>query len=237
MVDALEWAWVRRQVLEPEQPYTHLVLASTLPILLPPGIHHLEAWDEAISSGGAWGRPGKWFGEWLRQFLDLEHWASFGESFRELVELFTDLVRSPSPPATVLLLSGDVHCSYTAEASLRETSHPATAIHQLTMSPFRNNIQRAAKLANRLSRRRRPSAAVRRLAASAGVAEPDITWQLDEGPWFANGVMSIEFHESSRREPSSSTPTCATAIARSWSVRWSSSCRRRADPGSDGDGG
>jgi hypothetical protein len=67
------------------------------------------------------------------------------------------------------------------------------------MSPFRNNIQRAAKLANRLFRRVRPSSAIRRLAASAGVAEPDITWELDEGPWFANGVMSIEFHGSKAR--------------------------------------
>ena len=199
MVDALEWGWVRRQVLEPEQPYTHLVLASTLPFLLPPGIHHLEAWDEAISSGGAWGRPGKWFGERLRQFLDLEHWASFGESFRELVELFNELVRSPTAPATVVLLSGDVHCSYTAGATLHDTPHPGTAIHQLTMSPFRNDIQRAAKLANRLFRRQRPSGAIRRLSASAGVAAPDISWELDEGPWFANGVMSIEFHGAEAR--------------------------------------
>ena len=95
MVDALEWAWVRRQVLEPEQPYTHLVLASTLPFLLPPGIHHLEAWDEAISEGAHGAGRARWFGERLRQFLDLEHWASFGESFRELVELFSESSRSP----------------------------------------------------------------------------------------------------------------------------------------------
>ena len=46
--------------------YDHLILASTLPFLLLPGVHHLEGWDESISEG-AWGRPGKWVGEKLRQ--------------------------------------------------------------------------------------------------------------------------------------------------------------------------
>ena len=32
-----------------------------------------------------------------------------------------------------------------------------------------------------------------------GVAAPDISWELDEGPWFANGVMSIEFHGAEAR--------------------------------------
>ena len=38
----------------PDRPYDHLVLASTLPFLMLPGVHHLEGWDEAISEG-AWG--------------------------------------------------------------------------------------------------------------------------------------------------------------------------------------
>ena len=66
------------------------------------------------------------------------------------------------------------------------------------MSPFRNDIQRAAAGQPAV-----PTAApVRRsvaLSASAGVAEPDITWELDEGPWFDNGVMSIEFHGAEAR--------------------------------------
>ena len=47
-------------------PFDHLVLASTLPWLMLPGVHHLEGWDEAISEG-AWSRPGKWIGERVRQ--------------------------------------------------------------------------------------------------------------------------------------------------------------------------
>ena len=105
MVDAVEWAWVRDAVLEPDQPYDHLVLASTLPFLLLPGVHHLEGWDEAISEG-AWGRPGKWVGEKLRQVLDLEHWAAFRESFAEVTELAPrGRRRRTTPPSTVLLLA------------------------------------------------------------------------------------------------------------------------------------
>ena len=150
MVDADEWAWVRKEVLEPDQPYDHLVLASTLPFLLPPGVHHMEGWDEAISSSGTWGKPGKRFGEWLRQVLDLEHWASFRESFAEFTDLLGDAVRRQPPPSTILMLSGDVHCSYTAAAELTEVEHPQTAIHQLTMSPFRNDIR--ARRQGRLQR-------------------------------------------------------------------------------------
>ena len=80
MVDAPEWAWVREHVIDVDHPFDHLVLASTLPWLMLPGVHHLEGWDEAVSEG-AWGRPGKWLGERVRQVLDLEHWAAFRESF------------------------------------------------------------------------------------------------------------------------------------------------------------
>ncbi|MET0460985.1 MAG: alkaline phosphatase D family protein [Ilumatobacteraceae bacterium] len=191
MVDADEWAWVRRQVLEPDQPYDHLVLASTLPFLMLPGVHHLEGWDEAISEG-AWGRPGKRFGEWLRQFLDLEHWASFRESFRETTDLLADVVGQDVAPSTVLMLSGDVHCSYTAVAELTTVDHPRTAIHQLTMSPFRNSIQRVAKHGNRLLNRKGLNAVVHRLARWSKVPDVDLTWIVEHGPWFDNGVMTIE---------------------------------------------
>ncbi|MGI9031309.1 MAG: alkaline phosphatase D family protein [Ilumatobacteraceae bacterium] len=193
MVDADEWAWVRESVLEPDRPYDHLVLASTLPFLLPPGVHHMEGWDEAISSAGAWGKPGKRFGEWLRQFLDLAHWASFRESFDELTDLVGEAVRLEPPPATIVMLSGDVHCSYTAAAELTEVDHPRTAIHQLTMSPFRNDIQKVAKGGFRLFNRRGLNRVMHRLAKWSKVDDVAITWQVDHGLWFDNGVMTIEF--------------------------------------------
>ena len=94
---------------------------------------------------GAWGRPGSWFGEWLRQFLDLEHWASFGESFgrsSSCSPISCGPRRRRDRPAAVGGRPLQLHrCGDAAE-----DSHPGTAIHQLTMSPFRNDIERAAKL-------------------------------------------------------------------------------------------
>lgn len=77
MVDPVEWAWIRDAVLQRDDAdVEHLVLASTLPFLMLPGVHHMEGWNEAVAQG-AWGKLGKRFGEWFRQFLDLEHWAAF----------------------------------------------------------------------------------------------------------------------------------------------------------------
>ena len=63
------------------------------------------------------------------------------------------------------------------------------------MSPFRNDIQRAAKLGNLLLNRRRWAAGVNRLARWAGVEDVAVTWQLEHGMWFDNGVMSIVFED------------------------------------------
>ena len=191
MVDAAEWSWVRDQVLEPDLPYDHLVLASTLPFLLLPGVHHLEGWDESISEG-AWGRPGKWVGEKLRQALDLEHWAAWRSSFDEVTDLLESVVTTADPPSTVLLLGGDVHCSYTAVAALTDVEHPGTAIHQLTMSPFRNDIERVAKAAFTLLNRKGANAAMHRLAKLGKVADVGMSWIVEHGVWFDNGVMSID---------------------------------------------
>ncbi len=104
-------------------PIHHLLLASTLPFLLAPGLHHLEGWDEAISSG-AWGPRGARIGEKIRQGMDLEHWASFRKSFDDVTDLLAELVGGEDPPASILMLSGDVHCSYLAEARLTAVRAP-----------------------------------------------------------------------------------------------------------------
>lgn len=190
MVDAVEWDWVRRHTVEASQPINHLLLASTLPFLLAPGLHHLEGWDEAISSG-AWGPRGARVGEKIRQGMDLEHWASFRNSFDDLVTLLRDLVRSDNPPESVLMLSGDVHCSYLSEARLQEAPDAGTAIRQLTMSPFRNPVGKHIQLANKVLDSRWMTAALHRLARSAGVRDVAADWRTAHGPWFDNGVMTV----------------------------------------------
>ncbi|MGY4773086.1 DUF7800 domain-containing protein [Kribbella sp. CWNU-51] len=190
MVDAHEWEWVRRHTVGATRPIQHLLLASTLPFLLAPGLHHLEGWDEAISSG-AWGKRGSRIGEKIRQGMDLEHWASFRRSFDDVTTLLAELVSGEDPPASILMLSGDVHCSYLAEARLIAVRHPGTAIRQLTMSPFRNPVPRKVQWANHLLDAHWMTTLLHKLARSAGVRDVAAEWEIAHGPWFGNGAMTV----------------------------------------------
>ncbi len=140
---------------------------------------------------GAWGRRAALLGEHLRQAVDLEHWAAFRGSFDGFVELLRSVVTAGRPPASLLVLSGDVHCSYTARAHLTDLEHPATAVHQLTMSPFRNPMEWPLRAANWTFQRPLVRWAWHRLARFAGVRDVAVDWGIDHGPWFGNGVMTI----------------------------------------------
>ena len=127
MLDEDEARWVRDQVLDgrgpapdgrdsAEGPYDHLLIGTSLPWLLPPFIHDLESWNSALCHGE---RGPRWarFGERLRRAADLEHWAAFPDSFEELAALIAEAGSGPGAPATVCVLSGDVHHAYVAEPS------------------------------------------------------------------------------------------------------------------------
>src|SRR4029079_15122699 len=82
-----EWDWI---VEHAHGSFDHLVLASSLPVFLPVGIHHLEAWNEAVCDG-VWGGLVQRLGERLRRAVDLEHWAAYQHSFRRLVDLLRSI--------------------------------------------------------------------------------------------------------------------------------------------------
>jgi hypothetical protein len=107
MLSEQEWAWVEDCVTG---DFDHLLIATTLPLLLSHGLHHLEAWNEAVCDG-AWGRKAARLGEKIRQAIDLEHWSAFQASFVRLTDLRYEVAsggRGPAP-ASVIVLSGDVH--------------------------------------------------------------------------------------------------------------------------------
>ncbi len=192
MVDTAEWEWLVEQATTPApgQRIDHLLVGTTLPFLLLHGIHHLEGWDEAVSEG-AWGRRAKRLGEKVRQAADLEHWSAFRRSFHDVLDLLQRVARADAAPASVLLLSGDVHCSYTARASLPGIDPRRTAVHQLTMSPFRNPLEVPIKIANRAFETRPVRALMHALARSARVRDVPVDWEVEHGPWFDNGVMTV----------------------------------------------
>src|SRR6185295_5652134 len=119
--------------------------------LLPPGLHHVEAFDEALTEG-AGGRLGAIAGEKLRRLAVMDHWASFQRTFRKLSELLDDIAhgRCGEPPASVVMLSGDVHHCYLAEVGFR--SGAQSRVWQAVCSAFRKELApeelRVMKLSN-----------------------------------------------------------------------------------------
>ena len=166
MLSDAEWDWVEDRCTG---DFDHLVVGTSLPFMLAPGMHHLEAWNEAVCDG-AWGRLAARAGEKIRQALDLEHWAAFQGCFARLSVLLEDVAagrRGPAP-ATITLLSGDVHHAYLAEAWF--PGRPVTSrVLQVTCSPVRNPLDKRERRALRSAFTRPVAAFARRVARAAGV--------------------------------------------------------------------
>jgi hypothetical protein len=194
MLDAEEWAWIEETATG---DFDHLLLGTSLPVALSPGLHHLEAWNEAVC-GGAWGRTAARLGESIRQALDLEHWSAFHESFTRLAKLLRSVgagERSEGhPPASVLLLSGDVHHGYLAEMGLGDGVR--SAVYQSVASPLRNPLGVPERLALRAGWTKTGERIGKTLARLAGVEEPPVRWRLThEEPWFENHVSTLELRD------------------------------------------
>jgi hypothetical protein len=191
MLDEEEWEWVSDHL---DGDFDHLLLASSLPWLLAPGMHYLEAWSEAVC-GGAWGPLAARACERLRQALDLEHWAAFQESFERLAELQRQVGAGERgrPPASIVTLSGDVHHAYVDEVGFRRGSGVESAVYQAVCSPLRNPLDARERRVIKVAASRPAHVLTRALARAAGVADPSVHWRsLDDSPWFDNQVASLE---------------------------------------------
>jgi hypothetical protein len=191
MLDAEEWAWIEEKA---SGDFDHLLFGTSLPFLLSPGLHHLEAWNEAVC-GGAWGRPAANLGEYVRQALDLEHWSAFHDSFAGLVRLLRAIgagERSNGhPPASMVVLSGDVHHGYLAEIDLGDGVK--SAIYQSVGSPLRNPLGLPERLALGAGWTKTGGLVGKTLARLAGVEEPSVSWRLThDEPWFENHISTLE---------------------------------------------
>ena len=171
----------------------HLVIASTVPVLLPPAVHHLEAWNEAVCAG-AWGGWLRAPAEKLRQKLDLEHWGAFQYSFHRLADGVLDLARGRrgASPATILLLSGDVHFSYLARVRPRN-GRATSRIAQLVSSPLCNQLPPPLRRMARMSATWPFQAAGTVMARLAGMDPPTLRWRLEERPYFGNTIGEVTF--------------------------------------------
>jgi hypothetical protein len=188
--DDHEWEWI---VDACHGDFDHLLFATTDPVLLAPGLHHAEAWNEAVCDG-AWGSWAVAPGEKLRRALDFDHWAAFNLSFEKLERLLQEVGRGDRgrPPASIVLLSGDVHHAYLAEVGFRHEAQVRSAVYQAVCSPFRNALDAHERQVIRFALTPPGVALGRALATTAGARNPDIRWRFVEGPFFDNQVATIE---------------------------------------------
>ncbi len=192
MLDAAEWAWIEDHA---NGDFDHLVFGTSLPFLLAPGLHYLEAWNEAVCRG-AWGSAAAKVGEAIRQLLDLEHWAAFHDSFDALADLLGSVAAgersSGEPPASVIVLAGDVHHGYLTKVHFKDGVDAKSPVYQAIGSPLRNPLGLPERLSMRAGWTKTGEAVGRTLSRLANVEGPNIGWRLmHEKPWFDNHVSTL----------------------------------------------
>ncbi|HET9613572.1 MAG TPA: alkaline phosphatase D family protein, partial [Candidatus Limnocylindrales bacterium] len=197
MISDAEFDWVERQVTDGE--YDHLVVGTSLPWLLPRALHEIESWDEVLAQPRR-GRLVAGIGEWLRRGADLEHWAAFRASFDRLAALFATIGRRDANrpvPATICVLSGDVHHTYVAEAAWPDPTD--ARVFQITCSPFHNSIPRPMKLVFHVGWSRVVETVMKGVSRLSGVPALPIHWRHPTGPHFGNALASLTFEGRTAR--------------------------------------
>lgn len=199
MIGDDEWGWVVDRCAE---PCRHLIVATSLPVFTPGGIHGLQQWDEAVC-GGAWGRVGSWVGEKVRRALDTEHWPAFDDSFRNFEQLLIDRATGTlgeTPPETITVLGGDIHFSYGVGIEPRDDSVQFTSrVHQVVSSPIRNILGASERRMMRFAESSVGRRIGQRLGRLAGRTESRLRWELDVDPIFDNQMALIEFEGDEAR--------------------------------------
>jgi PhoD-like phosphatase len=207
MVGDAEFDWIEEQAAAPGT-VDHLLIGTSVPWLMPHAIGDLESVNEiAAAKPGVRGR----IGEWIRQAGDLEHWAAFRESFDRLARLIGRA--AASGPATVTVLSGDVHHCYAAKAQVEGMSGGA-AVHQLTCSPVHNVMDWYVKPGFRIAWSRGARAFAGGWARRAGAPEKPVTWERLAGPLFGNTIATLEIDGRTARARFEQPRTAATLVER-----------------------
>ncbi|NYF97860.1 alkaline phosphatase D family protein [Janibacter cremeus] len=195
MLDVDELAWLDEQLVGGVQ---HLFIGTSVPYLLPPGLHDAESIGESLAGPGrgALVRKGA---EAVRRTVDLEHWAAFQSGFQEVFDLVLSVAKGERGPApsTITFLSGDVHHSYVAEVDT-SAADVRSRIVQAVCSPIRNPMP----LGIRMLMSQMAKSLVRPMRwwahRTAGVDDPPLTWQLTAGPWFDNNLAVAEVDDDGR---------------------------------------
>jgi hypothetical protein len=193
MISDREFEWVEAQVAG---DYDHLLVGTSLPWLLARALHDVEAWNETLAAGRRGPRMAR-LAERFRRAADLEHWAAFRKSFDRLADLFACVGRGDhagsdgTPPATVCVLSGDVHHAYAARADYHDDS-VRSSVYQLTCSPVHNYVPRMMQVAFRVSWSRAAEKTTRFLLDRvARLPRQPLDWSRLAGPFYGNEIATL----------------------------------------------
>jgi hypothetical protein len=189
MFDDEVWDWI---VDHATGDFDHLLIGTTIPYLLSPGFHHLEAWNERLCDGAYGGFVAK-ASEKLRRALDFDHWAAFQYSFKRMRELLEEVGSGErgKPPASIVILSGDVHHAYLCDVAFKPGAEMKSPVLQAVCSPYRNPLDGRERKVIRAGFSRPFEMLARGLAHAAGAPDPGIRWRLLEGPYFDNQVGTV----------------------------------------------
>jgi phosphodiesterase/alkaline phosphatase D-like protein len=203
MLGESEFSWIERQVTAPGQ-VDHLVLGTSIPWLLPHALGDLETVNEIAAARPGWrGR----LGETVRQAADLEHWAAFRASFDRLTAMIGRA--AAGGPASVSVLSGDVHHSYVARADM--PGDPPARVHQLTCSPVHNNMHWFVRPGFRLGWSRAARWLAERWSLRVGAPRKPVSWERLTGPLFGNTIATLDI-DGTRAEVFFEQPRSSAAL-------------------------
>jgi hypothetical protein len=191
MISDKEFEWVEQQATDGQ--VEHLVVVTSMPWLLPRALHDIESWNEALAAGSR-GRILGRAAEWVRRAVDLEHWAAFRASFDRLTALLERVGRGENgerAPATICVLSGDVHHSYVAEGDFPIPL--AARVYQITCSPIENTIPLEMRIVFRIGWSKRVARFVRRIGRLTRVPPLPLYWHHPIGPLFGNMLAQLTF--------------------------------------------
>jgi hypothetical protein len=199
MLSDSEFAWIEERL---DGDYDHLLIGTSLPWLMAPSLHALEGWNERMCDSSR--RPVvRKFSEKMRQGADLEHWAAFSASFERLARMIADVgsgrhAAVAVPPATICVLSGDVHHSYVCEADLSAlaaaagSAPMASRVYQVTCSPVHNWVPGVMRALFGLFWSAPIGGAITKVLTRHGrLPKPPLTWQTIGGPFFGNAISTL----------------------------------------------
>jgi PhoD-like phosphatase len=183
------WQWI---VDHATGDFDHLLISTTVPYLLSPAFHHLEAWNERLCDGACGGLAAK-ASEKLRRSLDFDHWAAFEMSFHRMRKLLEEVGsgKRGKAPASIAILSGDVHHAYLFDVAFRKEVGMQSRVVQVVCSPYRNPLDDKERRVVKAGFTRGAELFAHGLAKLSGAPDPGIRWRCLEGPYFDNQVATV----------------------------------------------